>query len=44
MSTFETAAAAIKASGTTGIKMTNDELLKIYGLFKQATVGDNTTS
>jgi len=24
-------------------KPNNDELLKLYGLFKQATVGDNTT-
>ncbi|CAF0799633.1 unnamed protein product [Rotaria sp. Silwood1] len=25
-------------------KPSDDELLKIYGLFKQATVGDNTTA
>ncbi|KAL1929784.1 hypothetical protein VTP01DRAFT_1922 [Rhizomucor pusillus] len=25
-------------------KPSNDELLKLYGLFKQATVGDNNTS
>ncbi|CAH6721114.1 acyl-CoA-binding protein [[Candida] jaroonii] len=25
-------------------KPTDDELLNLYGLFKQATVGDNTTS
>lgn len=44
MSAFETAAAAIKASATTGIKMTNDELLSIYGLYKQGLEGDNTTA
>ncbi|KAK6339711.1 hypothetical protein TWF718_009104 [Orbilia javanica] len=38
---FEAAAAAANAFTT---KPTNDELLKLYGLYKQATVGDiNTT-
>ncbi|GAA5798648.1 acyl-CoA-binding protein [Helicostylum pulchrum] len=26
------------------VKPSNDDLLKLYALFKQATVGDNTTS
>lgn len=43
MSKFEVAANAIKESGKQGAKMTDDELLQIYGLFKQATVGDNNT-
>ena len=44
MSKFEIAANAIKASGSQGAKMTDDELLQIYGLYKQATVGDNNTN
>ena len=43
MSKFEAAANAIKVSGQQGAKMTDDELLQIYGLYKQATVGDNNT-
>lgn len=42
--TFNKAAAAIKASANENIKMTDDELLQIYSLFKQATVGDNNTN
>ena len=38
---FDKAAADIK---THGKDLSNDELKKLYGLFKQATVGDNTTS
>jgi len=40
---FQTAAAEIKASAGSGIKMTDDELLQIYSLYKQGTEGDNTT-
>lgn len=40
---FEKAAAEIKASASTGIKMTDDELLQIYSLYKQGTIGDNNT-
>lgn len=45
MSAFEKAASAIKESGNEPDmkKITNDEKLSLYGLFKQATVGDNTT-
>lgn len=43
MTTFETAATNIKKSADRNVKMTNDELLEVYGLYKQATVGDNTT-
>lgn len=42
--TFNKAAAAIKASANEKIKMTDDELLQLYSLFKQATVGDNNTN
>ncbi|KAI7862366.1 acyl-CoA-binding protein [Spinellus fusiger] len=38
---FESAAVEIKQLTTSP---SNDNLLKLYGLFKQATVGDNTTS
>lgn len=39
---FEQVAAAIKKSGEQGdVKMADDELLQLYGLFKQATLGDN---
>ncbi|KAL6448333.1 hypothetical protein ACFW04_000343 [Cataglyphis niger] len=38
---FEAAAAAIKELTK---RPTNEELLELYALFKQATVGDNTTS
>lgn len=40
---FETAAANIKKSAERSVKMTDDELLKVYGLYKQGTVGDNNT-
>ncbi|TPX74042.1 hypothetical protein CcCBS67573_g04700 [Chytriomyces confervae] len=40
MTAFEDAAAAVK---TLTYNPNNDELLALYGLFKQATVGDNTT-
>jgi diazepam-binding inhibitor (GABA receptor modulating acyl-CoA-binding protein) len=40
---FEKAAAEIKASANSNIKMSDDELLQIYSLYKQGTVGDNTT-
>lgn len=43
MSTFQKAADEIKASASTGITMTNDELLQIYSLYKQGSVGDNNT-
>ena len=43
MSEFEIAAAAIKKSAERKVKMTDDELLLIYSLFKQGTNGDNTT-
>lgn len=33
----------MKASKDKGAKLTNDELLLIYGLFKQGTVGDVNT-
>ncbi|KAL0073661.1 acyl-CoA-binding protein [Phycomyces blakesleeanus] len=38
---FEAAAAAAQAFTS---KPSNDELLALYGLFKQATVGDNETT
>ena len=41
MSAFNTAADEVK---TLASKPNNDEMLKIYGLYKQATIGDvNTT-
>jgi len=39
--TFEAAADRVK---TLKEKPANDTLLKLYGLYKQATVGDNNTS
>ena len=44
MSAFENAAKAIKDSGKEpGIqKITNDEKLSLYGLYKQGNLGDNT--
>jgi diazepam-binding inhibitor (GABA receptor modulating acyl-CoA-binding protein) len=42
MSTFTQAADALKA--TKDLKLSDNELLEVYGLYKQATVGDNTTS
>ena len=44
MTQFEQAAAAIKQSASHNIKMSDDELLQIYSLFKQGSVGDNTTA
>jgi acyl-CoA-binding protein len=41
--TFEKAAEAMKASASTGVVMTDDELLHVYSLFKQGTVGDVNT-
>ena len=41
---FDKAAAAIKASANENIKMTDDELLQVYSLYKQGTVGDNNTN
>ncbi|KAI8823859.1 acyl-CoA-binding protein 1 [Chytriomyces cf. hyalinus JEL632] len=41
MTAFEDAAAAVKSLT---YNPNNDELLALYGLFKQATVGDNTTA
>uniref|UniRef100_A0A914XK17 ACB domain-containing protein n=1 Tax=Plectus sambesii TaxID=2011161 RepID=A0A914XK17_9BILA len=38
---FETAAAQVKSLKTSP---SNDELLELYGLYKQATTGDNNTS
>jgi diazepam-binding inhibitor (GABA receptor modulating acyl-CoA-binding protein) len=38
---FEKAAADIKKHGK---DLSNDQLKKLYGLYKQATVGDNNTS
>ncbi|KAF1769398.1 hypothetical protein GCK72_001215 [Caenorhabditis remanei] len=38
--TFDDAAAKVKTLKTSP---SNDELLKLYALFKQGTVGDNTT-
>ncbi len=40
---FETAAAKIKESASHNIKMSDDELLQIYSLYKQGSVGDNKT-
>ncbi|KAK9467865.1 acyl-CoA-binding protein [Lipomyces arxii] len=37
---FDKAAAAVQ---DLKVRPSNDELLKLYALFKQATVGDNTT-
>lgn len=44
MSEFELAAAAIKKSADRNIKMSDDELLLVYSLYKQGTVGDNNTN
>lgn len=44
MSAFQKAADAMKKSGEDKtVKLTDDELLQLYGLFKQASVGDNNT-
>uniref|UniRef100_A0A7E4ZVY1 ACB domain-containing protein n=1 Tax=Panagrellus redivivus TaxID=6233 RepID=A0A7E4ZVY1_PANRE len=40
MTTFEEAAAKVK---TLKASPSNDELLELYALYKQGTVGDNTT-
>ena len=42
--TFEKAADAIKDSAKHNVKMTDEELLQIYSLYKQGTVGDNNTA
>lgn len=39
---FQTSANKIKEEGK-ACGLTNDELLALYGLYKQATVGDNNT-
>jgi diazepam-binding inhibitor (GABA receptor modulating acyl-CoA-binding protein) len=46
MSAFTKAAQAIKDSGSEPDmkKISNDEKLSLYGLYKQATTGDNTTA
>ena len=41
MSKFELAAQAIRDSDKHGAKMTDQEGLKLYGYYKQATLGDN---
>ena len=41
---FEQAAQAIKDSAKQDVKMKDEELLQIYGLYKQGTVGDNNTA
>ncbi|KAG1437429.1 hypothetical protein G6F56_013109 [Rhizopus delemar] len=41
MQQFDTAAKEVKELSKSP---SNDELLELYGLFKQATVGDNNTS
>ncbi len=40
---FNKIADTIKAEGK-GLNLSNDDLLILYGLFKQATMGDNSTS
>jgi diazepam-binding inhibitor (GABA receptor modulating acyl-CoA-binding protein) len=40
---FEKAAANIKQSADRKVKMTDDELLQVYALYKQGTIGDNNT-
>lgn len=40
---FDKAAAAIKASANENIKMTDDELLQVYSLYKQGSIGDCNT-
>lgn len=42
MSEFQAAADRIKAQGKAA-NLSNDDLLALYGLYKQATVGDNAT-
>ena len=41
MSKFQIAAQAIRDSDKHGAKMSNEEGLKLYGFYKQATIGDN---
>eukprot|EP00028_Trichosphaerium_sp_Am-I-7-wt_P005778 CAMPEP_0168530472 /NCGR_PEP_ID=MMETSP0405-20121227/14698_1 /TAXON_ID=498012 /ORGANISM="Trichosphaerium sp, Strain Am-I-7 wt" /LENGTH=93 /DNA_ID=CAMNT_0008554741 /DNA_START=8 /DNA_END=289 /DNA_ORIENTATION=+ len=42
---FETAASDVKTKlQEVGKKPTNEELLQLYGLYKQATVGDNSAA
>ena len=40
---FDKAAAAIKNSANENVKMTDDEMLQCYSLFKRGTVGDVNT-
>ena len=40
---FEKAANAIKESAKSNIKMTDDEMKQVYSLFKQGSLGDNTS-
>ena len=44
MTDFEKAAKAIRESAKAQQKMTDDEMNQIYALYKQGTVGDNTTT
>ena len=43
MSDFDKAANAMRESAKSNIKMTDDEMKQVYALYKQGTVGDNTT-
>jgi diazepam-binding inhibitor (GABA receptor modulating acyl-CoA-binding protein) len=40
---FEAAAAAMKESAKHNAKLTDDELLQLYALYKQGTIGDCNT-
>ena len=40
---FETAAAKMKESAKSNVKMADDELLQVYSLYKQGTTGDCNT-
>ena len=40
---FDKAAAAIKNSANENVKMTDDEMLQVYSLYKQGSVGDVNT-
>ncbi|CAG9330465.1 unnamed protein product [Blepharisma stoltei] len=43
-SQFEAAVKIVNEFGASGQQLTNDQALALYGLFKQATVGDVNTS
>ena len=43
ISLFEVAAKVVSDFGTSGQKMSNDQALELYGLFKQGNVGDVNT-